>query len=159
MVPPLKSKATNRSGKEDMNDINEKFPWTMNRCSGLDSIYNVIRVRCQKIASCYDHKFTKGNAKSSAYTEMRCSSFSEALESLRLLTEVSELDDLHHLSSKRPALTLLTVRCSSCIRGAQRLSAGCITWSLSKGALDGSRGVSVWLLADYLLRPYCPRFA
>ena len=88
-----------------MNDINEKIPWTVDRCSKIDSIDSVIRARCQKIAGWYDHKFTKGNAKNSAYTEIHCSSFSEALESLWSLTEVSKLDDLHHLSSKRPALT------------------------------------------------------
>ena len=52
-----------------MNDINEKFLWTIDRRSELDSFYS--------------------------YTKLRGSSFSEALESFGLLSEVSELDDLH----------------------------------------------------------------
>ena len=87
-----------------MNNINEELPWAIDRCSERDSIYYVIRASCQKTAGCHDHKFTKGNAKSSAYTEMHCSNFSKTFESLWLLAEVSKLDDLYRLSSKRPVL-------------------------------------------------------
>ena len=67
MVSPLASKATNRRGKDDMNDIDEKFPWTIDRRSELLK-------------------------------------FLRSLRKCGLLTEVSELDKVHHVSSERPAL-------------------------------------------------------
>lgn len=58
--------------------------------------------------------------------------FLRSLRRFGLLTEVTELDNLHHLSSKRPAL--IDVQFFSCVPRAQRLSARC-KMELVKGSL------------------------